>query len=253
MDYYKEKRSPNYDLQDFLQLRKHPQAYLVFFKHFIKCITRKSVFENNIRTAKTYNDICSISDEAFALLLLENSWHRWMDIHSQDNSALLPRRGTRTLQNVTCMIPTKYTKGGYKYYPEGPHESAPTSYSKRKGWSAEGIQRYNELFDQIEADRQAHPEFLNTLLVEVRNQNLTTSYKSQNQPNKRPPITARHHLFESSPTHENNPDLITSGSQHLSQTSKFLTQRNPFVEEHMDSEEEYENGQNEIGQQREQV
>jgi len=245
MDYYKEKRSPNYDLQDFLQLRKHPQAYLVFFKHFIKCITRKSVFESNIRKARTYDDICSISDEAFALILLENSWHRWMDIHTKDSSALLPRRGLRTQGKVTSMIPTKYTKGGYKYDPLSPFETAPTSYSKRKGWSAEGIQRYNELFDQVEADRQAHPEFLNSLLVEIRNENPAMLARSPNTRNHQSQVTARHHLFKASP------DVTTSGFQLPSQIPKFSPPQNPFVEEKVESEEEYEEEPNEINLQKE--
>ena len=247
MDYYKAKRSPNYDLEDFLQLRKNPQAYLVFFKHFIKCITRKSVFENNIRTAKTYDDICTISDEAFALLLLENSWHRWMDIHTKDSSALLPRRGSRPHEKVKSMIPTKYTKGGYKYDLEGMFESRPTSYSRRKGWSTEGIQRYNELYDQVEADRQAYPEFLKALLTEIRNDNQAMTARRTTPPNKAPTVTARHNLFRTY-----TDELTASPTQLFTQGSKLpASPQNPFVEQNIDSEEEYEDNENRIGQQKE--
>jgi len=156
MESYKKKESAAFDMEDFLHLCSKLDLYKVFFKHFVKCVTKKHVYESKVKKAESLHDICSISDEAFALLLLENSWDKWMDQYNKDPASLLPRRGRHQDKPVST-VKTKYTKGGYKY--NNDQETTMSTLSHNKGWSQEGIKRYNQLYDLVEADRAAHPGF----------------------------------------------------------------------------------------------
>ena len=207
MEFYSKKLTAKFDINDFLEMRRREDAYMIFYKHFIKCITKKTVYEENIQKATTYNDICTVSDEAFALLLLENSWDRWMDIYKHDQTALLPRRGGQQRQLFSCHIPTKYTKGGYKY------GNTEESGSNKKGWSREGIQRYNELFALVDADRKEHPDFLWLFLNDVRQENKKATDRRSGAL-KPPPVIAHHNLFKtispSAPSLSSNSPRIES-------------------------------------------
>jgi len=198
MDYYKAKLSPCYDIGDFLQMRKQPASYLVFYRHFIKCVTKKTKYDANVATARTYNDLCTVSDEAFALLLLENSWDKWSDLYKRDPMSLVPRRGGRGKANLASSIMTKYTKGGYKFVDtDNGSAVVPTSFGSNKGWSVEGMKRYNELFDLVEADRIAYPEFLDALLSDLRSTK-SAKKKKRTEAKKEPLVKIRHNLFKKS-------------------------------------------------------
>jgi hypothetical protein len=146
-------------------------AYKVFFKYFVKCVTRISVWEKNLKTATTDGELCTVSDEAFALLLLENSWSRWIDIYRKDPEALYPRCGSK--QVTVSNVPTMYTKGGIKYQKgvegQDPDKSQATR-NHKKGWGRRGVERYNELFKMVEANRMLYPKWILGVILELRAQ-----------------------------------------------------------------------------------
>jgi hypothetical protein len=61
------------------------------------------------------------------------------------------RRGDRTKQHDSD-IPPKYTHGGIKY--------SAKEHSQSKGWTDDGIARYNELFEFVSNDCIRYPEFM---------------------------------------------------------------------------------------------
>jgi hypothetical protein len=73
-------------MKDILEGRKNEEAYSAFFEHFLPCATKKTLWDRRIAKAvsnpnsKKYECLCTISDEAFALLLLENSYNQWLDL-----------------------------------------------------------------------------------------------------------------------------------------------------------------------------
>ena len=162
-------------MEEFLQLRSYANAYKVFFKYFVKCVTRKTLYENKLEVAKKDEDLCTISDEAFALLLLENNWDHWTDIYSKNSDALVPKRGRST--ELISNIATKYTKGGVKYgtgsdgsvaNKESSAESKSTE--NRKGWSTEGIRRFNSLYLKVKEDREKNKRWFTNFVEEARNE-----------------------------------------------------------------------------------
>ena len=71
---------PKHIMDDFLAGRRLVNTYTVFFDTFMPCATKKSTWIAQIAKAgikkenKKVVSFCTVSDEAFALLLLENSF-----------------------------------------------------------------------------------------------------------------------------------------------------------------------------------
>jgi hypothetical protein len=148
-------------MDEFLQGRSNEEAYTVFFERFMPCATRKTSWDQRIAMATSGGgSICTSSDEAFALLLLENSYDRWLDIFTNCPGAVMQRRGEkkRVFESDT---PTLYTRGGIKYEKTRLAQSV-------KGWSGTGIRRYNVLFQKVKEDRASNPDFESNWLAEKK-------------------------------------------------------------------------------------
>lgn len=134
--------------------RKKKALYRSFFTRFIPAVVGPELFRQRLQDdtkGLSADTICTVSDEAFALLLIENSYDRWQDIYTTNGGMPKQRRGDRTKQ-LDSEIPPKYTHGGIKY--------TARETSQSKGWSDEGIKRYNELYALVSRDRLNHPNFM---------------------------------------------------------------------------------------------
>ena len=233
MEHYNAKKSPRFDMNDFLGLRKNTKAYIVFYLHFIKCIIKKTPFDERMRAVRPGFDICTVSDEALALLLLENSWDRWMDLYTKDPTAVWPRRGGKKNNNaVVSLVRTKYTTGGYRYDKESTLNQIYT-----KGWSQDGIRRYNELYDLVQADRATyHVMFISALTLHRCGPNHTPSSNKHGR-NQDRLVKVRHNLFGNSTVNvgEGNDDSSTKGEG----TSNQYQSLNPYTAESDEEVEEY--------------
>ena len=108
-----------------------------FVTKFLRCIVGIKIFWSSCKKHKLSTYV-SLSHEAFALLLLENSEHRW-------NSEIeLKKNGNEMVEEF--LLPTKYTGAGKSKQQKG--------FTKMfKGWTFEGIAKYNHLRDSIKKDR----------------------------------------------------------------------------------------------------
>jgi hypothetical protein len=100
-------------MDDFLKGCIHGEAYTVFFELFVPCALKKTEWERRIAMAGTHtestdNFLSTVSDEAFALLLLENSYDHWLDLYKRHDGCVMQQRGVK-------QRPTLYTRGGIKY------------------------------------------------------------------------------------------------------------------------------------------
>ena len=176
----------------FLDGRKNVDAYAAFFDTFLPCATKKTTWDGHIARAgmeartKTVTSLCSVSDEAFALLLLENSFDRWFDLHVKRSGNARKDRGSKERDFQSDVAPL-YTTGGIKYDKTDVSKSV-------KGWSNDGRERFNALFDQVKQDRKDYPLF-DTNWLRLRRQ----TQESQSAPNKRKhqAVTTRSELFDS--------------------------------------------------------
>ena len=76
-------------LLTFLDMRDNPETYEVFFTWFIPAIGRKTYWKHIVANAENDDDITTISNEAFVLLVLENNWDRWLEIFRMNDGNLV--------------------------------------------------------------------------------------------------------------------------------------------------------------------
>ena len=88
-------------------------------------------------------------DEAFVLLLIKNSYDRWTDLYKKTGGIPKQQRGVHT-RTCASNVPPKYTQGGIKY--------SDANQKQTKGWTNQGIERYNKLFKVVTED-QRHKKF----------------------------------------------------------------------------------------------
>jgi hypothetical protein len=119
-------------LNDFLEMSQKESSYQLFCSHFLRPIVGTTKWKHNF-LRKRMTLYVTISDEAFALLTLENNYDRWIDMWRNDNLK-------------TSEVEAKWTNAG---------QSLSNGQSKRfNGWKQDGYTRYNELYDLVEADRE---------------------------------------------------------------------------------------------------
>jgi hypothetical protein len=88
--------------------------YEIFFDNFLPCVIKKSGFDRQVCVATNDKTLCTVlSDEAFALLLLENSFDCWIDIYRLRKGQVTPKQGQKR-REFESDVPTKYTKGGIR-------------------------------------------------------------------------------------------------------------------------------------------
>ena len=92
---------PEVDLESILQLRSNEEVYYKFYAFLIPSVGRKTFWKDIVTTAKNDQDVTTVSNEAFALLVLENNWDRWIDMFNKSRRQNPPVKG----KNVSlCLI-----------------------------------------------------------------------------------------------------------------------------------------------------
>ena len=65
------------ELQKIQCLQKDPEVMTIFCNWFLSCVTGKHDWKRQTNS-ELIREFAMISDEAFALLVLENIWERWI-------------------------------------------------------------------------------------------------------------------------------------------------------------------------------
>ena len=98
-------------------MRTNEKMYCEFYEFMIVPMVGRGAFHNLVQTkGKVRNDaVATSSDEAFALVILENYYERWKDIASR-NEFKMPPRMHRCKSNKeragASSVAAKYTRGG---------------------------------------------------------------------------------------------------------------------------------------------
>lgn len=128
------------------------EDYIFFCDRFFKCIVRVSVYNERWDSLQTMSDIATPSDEALALLILENNEARWLqEIETQRDPSLGGEK--------KGLPKAKYTNSG--------KNSSNRGFTKRfSGWSSAGIERFNELLRLVKEDRSANGQWFDGIVLE---------------------------------------------------------------------------------------
>ncbi len=110
-----------------LEPRADPDVFAIFCNSFISCLVGKITYRGAVSAARIAEYV-SISNEAYALVYLENSYDRW-EAEAVGALKLPDKKWTRDPQAATLY----------------------------KGWSQDGILRYNELSKSVR-DMRKQPD-----------------------------------------------------------------------------------------------
>ena len=111
--------TPWCSMEASLDMRESVETYEVFFTWFIPVIGRKTYWKHIVANAEYDDDITTISNEVFVLLVLENNWDRWLEIFGMNDGNIISSRG-RGKHHTNCTVQPKYTQvGGATYSQEG--------------------------------------------------------------------------------------------------------------------------------------
>ena len=129
-------------------LRENPNnAYYFFYDCILRCVIGKQEWKRLIRLNKPISKVVSVSDEAFALLVLENSWLRWKYIFDHNIQDFKDKK----------KVKARYTKD----IREGN--------ASFDGWTVKGLQKYNKLICKVMKDRKDNAKFDSTYIQNLTN------------------------------------------------------------------------------------
>jgi hypothetical protein len=140
-------------LAHFSALSTNESAYLYFCTHFLKAVVGNAAWRLHA-LRQPLSAFVTISDEAFAMLTVENNYDRWCKMWEKRNYK-------------SCDVPARWTNAGV---------SKANGQSKRFfGWKAEGYQRFNDLYRNIKEDRETRALFESKFQTELEASNTVKS------------------------------------------------------------------------------
>ena len=183
-------------MEDFCTGRTH-DSFVHFYKYFVPSVVGKNKFKAQMHAPVNHDStMCTVSDEACALLLLENNYDRWTDIHKNklEGSTIaypaLAHPDDKRKRKWESNVSPKYTDGGIIY--------TDNRKNSHKGWRDDGIQRFNVLCRCVHADRISHPQVV---------PDLVQKWKASNRASRQPvPVVevagteAYHELWDDEPS-----------------------------------------------------
>ena len=174
----------NLNLDQILEMRQLENAYFNFVEYFVSSVIGKTCFKQN-SCDNLLSHYATISDEAFAILIFENNLDAWLDMGMRKDTS-----GSE--------VPRKYTNGGRS-------KQEVASSQQNKGWSEQGLKRFNELFDKVKENRNAPQakEFEDNFKSYCEDK--ASSKKKRAKPLEQESFAVRHELFSN-----NEDDLVES-------------------------------------------
>ena len=123
-------------------MRQNHSAYSIFVEKFVSCVIGTNYFKN-VKLYKSFQEYCTISDEAMTFLILENNWDVWSEIAAAGNNN--ERKPIKS-----CIMKQKFfdPKTGRGY-----------------SWNDAGKDYYNMMFDLVQHDRITYGKKFDTQLL----------------------------------------------------------------------------------------
>lgn len=150
-------------LSDILELRGNEETMDIFCDTIISCVVGKVEWKKN-RCVKPMGQVATVSDEAFALLVLENIWEIWSEVPTEEwletrEETKKKSVGVAAEENSDENQKTPPPREKTKKVRAGKYTGNYIGAGKFRGWNAEGIQRYNELLQLVRKNREDYPDY----------------------------------------------------------------------------------------------
>ena len=115
-------------------LRKNRNdGYLFFYDCILRCVVAKMRWKHLVRRNQPIDSLITVSDEAFALLVLENGWEKWTEQYKDKTTDKKARKERKSLY-------TNDVREGNSSF---------------DGWKPEGLDRFNMLVYKVIKDRKS--------------------------------------------------------------------------------------------------
>jgi len=132
-------------LEQILQKRKNEQCFFVFCDQFLSRIVGITTWKEGCTKTKV-SELASVTDEAFAYLLIENYWDHWATLDVEEYKKGVSEVDIHTnKKKKRKSVWGKYTKNAYGAKRYG-------------GWMKEGLIRFNTLYAEVKEDRLKNGE-----------------------------------------------------------------------------------------------
>jgi hypothetical protein len=147
-------------MDEILFLSQQPECYMWFLSVFLKNTVIAKTW-NKLHLRQPISKFVTPSTEAVVLLILENSYNRWLD------EAENPLKCKKELAHAL------YTNAGIS------QRDGPATSKKGGGWSDEGIHRFNELVSLIKTDRKNRYNFEMLLMKKMQEENTVKAWSNE--------------------------------------------------------------------------
>ena len=172
-----------FKFQDFIDCRDRRTIHKALMDKFVMIVVSKRIWKERLKKPLTnIGELCSVSDEAFALLVLENGWDNWCDTHILHGGKFKrrPRKKKNNKRKLSALLDDE--SGGEEDEEEAANEEenkenksnqeeqskevypiskVPLKWTMHKNndqasyfqWTNEGIKRFNTLYDIVKERR----------------------------------------------------------------------------------------------------
>jgi hypothetical protein len=149
-------------MDDWSEMRRNFGAYADFYTYMVKAIVGKRTFKNRLESMAEGTEIVTVSDEALALIGVENGRRVWDDKLDRSDGKIRQIRKDEIypLEWETDILP-QFTRASK----DDPSVERNT---ENECWNEAGIIRFNELRQLVQKDRTDNPDFKITWLRQAQ-------------------------------------------------------------------------------------
>jgi len=171
--------------ESYSEGRRNHLYYSTFVRTFVKQVVGIHKWEERLNNARLHPDtFFTASDEAFALVVLFNYHNYWTEIFVKNGHQVPMRKCKRDIDDddevLDIQMKPVFTDGNLLYHKEDNKIT--------KGWSNEGLQKFNDFYQKCEEDRKKFPDFNRKFLEEEREESKKSKKYSRKKKQKTGPI-----------------------------------------------------------------
>ena len=149
------------NVEDFLQLSKDTSTMKLFLESFVSCVVGRMKWRNLCHEQRI-SKIATATDEAFALLVLENIWDAWKEVDPQEYiMARSKRRREEDDEDEVVEANSNDGKSKRRRRKEiaGQYTKEHRNAKRYRGWGEDGHARFNQLVNLVREDRKVRALF----------------------------------------------------------------------------------------------
>jgi hypothetical protein len=140
-------------VDNWSEMRRNFEAYADFYTNIVKAFVGKRNFKKRLQTMAEGAEIATVSDEALALIGVENGRRVWDDVFQLSEGKI------RKIHNDETYPPEWRSDILPQYTRASKDDPSVERNTENKCWNEAGIARFNELRQLVKADCLTYPDF----------------------------------------------------------------------------------------------